>query len=86
MPKIRKRDTAVYTLRGPKGEITYIGRSNNLDRRAREQRRAGKTGTMRKESPRMTTEGASRQERARLATYRRNHNGQNPRHNKTNWG
>ena len=86
MPKISKRDTAVYTLRGEKGQINYIGSSSDLDRREKEQRRAGKTGTMRKEARRMTREGARRREAERLATYRKNHGGKNPRYNKTNWG
>ena len=85
-PKTSRRDTAVYTLRGSKGEITYVGSSNDLDRRANEHGRSGKSGTMRKESRRMTREGARRREAERLATYRRNHGGKNPPQNRTMHG
>ena len=80
------RDTAVYTLRGSRGEITYIGSSNDLGRRASEHERSGKRGTMRKETSRMTQPGARRREAERLETYRRNHGGKNPPHNKTRHG
>ena len=85
-PNFSRRDTAVYTLRGARGEITYVGSSNDLDRRANEHGRSGKSGTMQKESRRMTRDGARRQEAARLATYRRNHGGKNPPHNRTRHG
>ena len=85
-PKNSRRDTAVYTLRGSKGEITYVGSSNDLERRASEHERSGKSGTMRKESRRMTQTGARQREAERLATYRRNHGGQNPPHNRTKHG
>ena len=84
--KTSKRDTAVYTLRGSLGEITYIGSSNDLGRRAGEHERSGKRGTMRKETSRMTQPGARRREAERLETYRRNHGGKNPPHNKTRHG
>ncbi len=85
-PKTGGRDTAVYTLRGSRGEITYIGSSNDLGRRASEHERSGKRGTMRKETTRMTQPGARRREAERLETYRRNHGGKNPPHNKTRHG
>ena len=84
--KNSRRDTAVYTLRGSKGEITYIGSSNNLERRAGEHERSGKRGAMRKETTRMTQKGARRREAERLATYRRNHGGKNPPQNRTMHG
>ena len=80
------RDTAVYTLRGSRGEITYVGSSNNLERRAGEHERSGKRGTLRKETTRMTQQGARRREAERLETYRRNHGGKNPPQNKTRHG
>ena len=85
-PKTSKRDTAVYTLRGSRGEITYIGSSNNLERRASEHERSGKRGAMRKETSRMTQKGARRREAERLETYRQNHGGKNPPHNRTMHG
>lgn len=85
-PKSSRRDTAVYTLRGSKGEITYVGSSNNLDRRADEHGRSGKSGSMRKETRRMTRAGARRREAERLDTYRKNHGGKNPPHNRTRHG
>ena len=85
-PKTGGRDTAVYTLRGSRGEITYIGSSNDLGRRASEHERSGKRGSMRKETSRMTQPGARRREAERLETYRRNHGGKNPPHNKTRHG
>ena len=85
-PKNSGRDTAVYTLRGARGEITYVGSSNDLERRASEHGRSGKSGTMRKETSKMTREGARRREAERLATYRRNHGGKNPPHNRTRHG
>ena len=84
--KNSRRDTAVYTLRGSKGEITYIGSSNNLERRASEHERSGKRGAMRKETTRMTQKGARRREAERLETYRRNHGGKNPPQNRTMHG
>ena len=85
-PKNSRRDTAVYTLRGSKGEITYVGSSNDLERRASEHARSGKSGTMRKESRRMTQKGARRREAERLQTYRKNHGGKNPPQNRTKHG
>lgn len=84
--KQSRRNTAVYTLRGTRGEITYVGSSNDLGRRASEHARSGKTGTMRKETSWMTQKGARRREAERLATYRRNHGGKNPPQNKTRHG
>ena len=75
-----------YTIRGRKGRITYVGISNDPYRRAGEHGTEGKRGKLRVETPTMSRSEARQWEARRLATYRRNHSGKNPRHNKTRSG
>lgn len=75
-----------YTLRSRTGRITYVGVSNDPHRRAWEHRMDGKRGRLRVETPAMSRSEARQWETRRLATYRRNHSGKNPRQNKTRSG
>lgn len=88
----RRRTTASgksvrgYTLRGKNGRINYVGITESPSRRAGEHKRKGKSGTMKVETRPMSKKSARRWESGRLTTYRRNHGGKNPRHNKTRQG
>ena len=75
-----------YTIRDRKGRITYVGISNNSHRRAREHSMGEKRGTLTVETPAMPRRTARQWEAGRLAAYRHNHDGKNPRHNKTRSG
>ncbi len=75
-----------YTLRGRAGRITYVGISNDPYRRVGEHGMDGKRGKLRVETPAMSRSEARQWEAGRLAAYRRNHSGKNPRHNKTRSG
>ncbi len=75
-----------YTLRGKYGKINYVGTTNNPGRRAGEHRSEGKPGRLRTETRPMTRGSAKRWEANRLKTYRSNHGGKNPPHNRTREG
>ena len=75
-----------YTIRGRAGRITYVGISNDPYRRAEEHHMDGKRGKLRVETPAMSRSEARQWEARRLDTYRRNHSGKNPRHNKLRSG
>ena len=84
-PRVTQRVRG-YTLRGRTGRITYVGISNDPNRRAGEHRMDGKPGRLAVETPAMSRSEARQWEAGRLAGYRRNHSGKNPRHNKTRSG
>ena len=75
-----------YTLRGKNNRINYVGVSNDPQRRASEHRQDGKRGKLKVETPALKQTSARRWEAKRLETYRRNHRGRNPRHNRTRSG
>ena len=75
-----------YTLRGRRGRVNYVGITNNPARRHGEHKQEGKPGSLKIETRPMSRSAARRWEGARLAAYRRNHGGNNPRHNKTRSG
>ena len=75
-----------YTLRGRNGRVNYVGVTNSPSRRAAEHKQGGKSGSMKVETQPMPRSSARRWEVARLAAYRRNHTGNNPRHNQTRSG
>ena len=75
-----------YTIRGRAGRIAYVGISNDPHRRAEQHGMDGKRGKLRVETPAMSRSEARQWETKRLDTYRRNHSGKNPRHNKTRSG
>ncbi len=82
----KPRDTVTYELRQGR-EVVYRGTTNDLERREREHRDAGKQFTsMTPTSRRMTSEGAKKKEAQQLDTYRRNHGGKNPKYNKDSDG
>lgn len=81
-----RNKSQVYTLRGKRNEVNYVGETNNPQRRAAEHKQDGKSGRMQVESRPMTRTAARRLEKRRLATYRRTHQGKNPPYNKTRDG
>ena len=84
-PRVTQRVRG-YTLRGRTGRITYVGISNDPDRRAGEHGMDGKRGRLRVETSAMSRSEARQWEAGRLAAYRRNHSEKNPRYNKTRSG
>ena len=80
------RNVRGYTLRGKSGKINYVGTTNNPQRRAAEHRSGGKPGRLKTETRPMSRESAKRWEGNRLKTYRSNHGGKNPPHNRTKEG
>ena len=75
-----------YTLRGRNGKINYVGTTNDPGRRAGEHKSDGKSGRLQTETWPMARGSAERWEANRLKTYRDNHGGKNPTHNKTKNG
>lgn len=79
----KKRDTVLYDLLGPKGQILYIGTTNDPERREDEHRDEGlRFRTLHVRSRRMTEPGAKEKEERALDTYQGGHQGRNPRYNK----
>ena len=74
------------TLRGRNGRINYVGITNNPERRAKQLRNDGKSGTMKIETKAISRKSARWWETNKLANYRRTHGGDNPRHNQTRSG
>ena len=75
-----------YTLQGRNGRVNYVGVTNSPSCRAGEHKQDGKRGSMRVETQPMSRPAARKWEADRLAAYRRNHGGNNPRHNQTRSG
>ena len=75
-----------YTLRGRYGKINYVGTTNNPGRRAGEHKSDGKSERLQTETRPTSRGAAERWEANRLKTYRDNHGGKNPPHNKTTDG
>ena len=76
------RDTHRYELRDRSGQVVYVGITNNPERRAEQHRDEGKRFfALYTVGPRVTRESAEDWEEDRLAAYRRNHGGKNPRYN-----
>lgn len=82
----KKRDTYRYTLR--KGNtIEYIGITDDPERREAEHRAERmRFDSIRVEGSVVSPDSAKKWEEDRLQTYRDNHGGKNPRHNKTGDG
>ena len=79
-----KRDHYKYELRD-KGKLVYVGITNDTETREQQHKRDRKRFTsMNVVGSSVTQNSAERWEEQRLETYRRNHKGKNPRHNKTN--
>ena len=82
----KTQDTYVYELIDG-NEVVYIGTTNDPGRREREHRDEGKKFSRLKPiSRRMTEDGAKKKEAERLATYRKNHQGRNPKDNEDSDG
>lgn len=68
-------------------KVVYRGQTNDLYRRTLEHARDGKIFThIKKVGNAKTLAGSIKAERKALATYRKNHKGQNPKYNQTNHG
>jgi len=81
-----KRTTYNYTLKEG-NRIVYQGITNNPERRMAEHERSGKEFTSMVYNTYPTTrETAREREASGLERYRDNHNGANPKYNKTNHG
>ena len=86
MNKSKKRDTFTYQLKDD-NKIVYIGETNDID--ATEQRHiddSKKFSKIVKTSAKMKKETAEKREEENLRKYRNNHNGKNPKYNKTKNG
>lgn len=79
------RDTFKYVLKNY-GEVVYVGITNDPDRRLEEHRSNKLFTSMVLVGNRTTLAAAKKWELERLATYRRNHGGRNPKYNQTNHG
>ena len=81
-----KRDTYNYNLK--KGnKIVYKGITSDLESRESAHRTSGKKfDKIQKVGRAKTQKNASKEESRQLAIYRKNHNGNNPRYNKTKNG
>ena len=75
-----------YTLRGRNQKINYVGTTNNPGRRTGEHKSDGKSGHLQTETRPMSRGAAERWEANRLKTYRDNHGGKNPPHNRAKNG
>jgi len=83
---MNKRETFNYNLKQGK-KVVYKGTTNNLEKRATEHKNSGKKFDKIEKVGRIKTEsGARTTEAQQLATYRKNHRGNNPIYNKTNNG
>ncbi len=80
------RNVHNYNLKQGK-KVVYKGTTNDLDKRAAEHRASGKKFDKIEKVGRVKTEqGARKVESQQLATYRKNHGGDNPKYNKTKNG
>jgi len=80
------RDTVVYHLKDS-STIVYIGITNDQEGREDEHKRGGKQFThMHVASNPMTRNSAKNLEKEMLASYRKSHDGKNPKHNKDSDG
>jgi len=81
-----ERDTYNYNLKQGK-KIVYKGTTNDLEKREIEHKASGKKFASIQKVGRVKTEDSAKKEEAnQLATYRKNHGGNNPKYNKTNNG
>jgi predicted GIY-YIG superfamily endonuclease len=81
-----KRETYNYNLKQGR-KVVYKGTTNNLEKREQEHRNSGKRFDKIEKVGRVKTEtGARKTEAKQLATYRKNHGGNNPKYNKTKNG
>ena len=83
---MKKRDTYGYKLKDG-NETTYIGITNDPERRAQEHENDGKKFTKMEVDKYPTSRKiAGQREKERIATYMRNHDGKLPRDNKNDSG
>ena len=76
------RDTYRYELRDKRGRVLYVGITNDVEWREAEHRADGRRFfNLYVIGPRVTKASAEDWEEDRLASFRRNHGGKNPRYN-----
>ena len=91
MPRRRRsthRDTVAYSIYDRNNKRTYIGTTNNPNRRASEHAKSGKLqpgGKLVVESPKMTRKSAQNLEGKKIRGYR-NRTGKLPKNNSTSNG
>lgn len=78
----KKRDTYKYTLKDGH-TIKYVGITEDPERRIQEHAKSKQFGHMKIEGNKVGKVSAEKWEEERLATYRKTHNGKNPKYNKT---
>jgi len=82
----KKRDTVTYNL-FDKGKVVYKGITNDVEEREQQHKNEGKRFTsIKPTSVKMTEEGAKEKEATQLETYRKSHDGKNPKYNKDSDG
>lgn len=79
------RNTEKYELKNGK-KVVYVGVSKDAVERAKQHMNDKDFTHVKKVGRKTTREAAQKWERERLATYRKNHNGENPIYNKTDHG
>ena len=80
------RDTVTYDLKKGR-KVVYRGTTNDLAAREAAHRADGKVfDRLVPTSRRMTSDGAKAKEKQSLETYRRNHDGHNPKYNRDSDG
>ena len=80
---VKKREHYRYELKDGR-KIVYIGITSSPDRRETQHKKQRKRFShMRVVGPRVTRKAAERWEESSLETYRKNHQGRNPRYNRT---
>jgi len=82
---MNKRNCNKYVLKDGH-KIVYVGITNNIDRRQFEHESSKNFTHLMKVGRACSEESAKKWERQKLASYRRNHNGFNPKYNLTRNG
>ena len=83
---MKKRNTVTYDLKTG-SKVVYKGITKNPERREEQHRQEGKKFSHLKITSRqMTEEGAIKKEQKELQTYRKTHQGKNPKYNKDSDG
>jgi predicted GIY-YIG superfamily endonuclease len=83
---MKKRDTYRYTLKDG-NKTVYYGSTNDIDRRISEHKSDGKKFTHYKiEGPKVSNESSNNWEAEKLEKFRKSHNGENPKYNKSDKG
>ena len=83
---MKKRNTVTYELKEG-NKVVYKGTTKNPESREKQHRQEGKKfSSLEITSRQMTEEGAIKKEQKELQTYRKTHQGKNPKYNKDSDG